>query len=108
MTDDIFLAQILGHKLLGSNAALSVGQSYKDFLCRGRLKRRQNNGTGLSKTNASAGNASLWVYFSTVAVGATGSRNTGATSACCLHNSYHEDKRSMVVEAIAILEKASS
>jgi hypothetical protein len=31
MTDDIFLAQILGHKLLGPNAALSVGQSYKDF-----------------------------------------------------------------------------
>ena len=30
-TDDIFLAQILGHKLLGPNAALSVGQSYKDF-----------------------------------------------------------------------------
>jgi hypothetical protein len=35
MTDDIFLAQILGHKLLGPNAALSVGQSY---LCRGSLK----------------------------------------------------------------------
>jgi hypothetical protein len=31
MTDDIFLAQILGHKLLGPNASLSVGQSYKDF-----------------------------------------------------------------------------
>jgi hypothetical protein len=30
-TDDIFLAQILGHKLLGPNASLSVGQSYKDF-----------------------------------------------------------------------------
>jgi hypothetical protein len=30
-TDDIFLAQILGHKLLGHNASLSVGQSYKDF-----------------------------------------------------------------------------
>jgi hypothetical protein len=29
-TDDI-LAQILGHKLLGPNASLSVGQSYKDF-----------------------------------------------------------------------------
>jgi Telomere resolvase len=28
MTDDIFLAQILGHNLLGPNAALSVGQSY--------------------------------------------------------------------------------
>jgi len=28
---DIFLAQILGHKLLGPNASLSVGQSYKDF-----------------------------------------------------------------------------
>jgi hypothetical protein len=27
-TDDIFLAQILGHKLLGPNASLSVGQSY--------------------------------------------------------------------------------
>jgi hypothetical protein len=26
-TDDIFLAQILGHKLLGPNASLSVGQS---------------------------------------------------------------------------------
>ena len=35
MTDDIFLAQILGHKLLGPNAALSVGQSYKDFYIRG-------------------------------------------------------------------------
>ena len=34
MTDDIFLAQILGHKLLGPNAALSVGQSYKDFYIR--------------------------------------------------------------------------
>jgi hypothetical protein len=31
MTDDIFLAQILGHKLPGPDAALSVGQSYKDF-----------------------------------------------------------------------------
>jgi Telomere resolvase len=31
MTDDIFLAQILGHKLVGPNASLSVGQSYKDF-----------------------------------------------------------------------------
>jgi hypothetical protein len=31
MTDDIFLAQILRHKLLGPNASLSVGQSYKDF-----------------------------------------------------------------------------
>ena len=30
-TDDIFLAEILGHKLLGPNASLSVGQSYKDF-----------------------------------------------------------------------------
>jgi Telomere resolvase len=30
-TDDIFLAPILGHKLLGPNASLSVGQSYKDF-----------------------------------------------------------------------------
>ena len=30
MTDDIFLAQILGHKLLGPKR-LSVGQSYKDF-----------------------------------------------------------------------------
>jgi len=30
-TDDIFLAQILGHKLLGPSASLSVGQSYKDF-----------------------------------------------------------------------------
>jgi hypothetical protein len=30
-TDDIFLAQILGHKLLGPDASLSVGQSYKDF-----------------------------------------------------------------------------
>ena len=33
-TDDIFLAQILGHKLLGPNASLSVGQSYKDFYIR--------------------------------------------------------------------------
>ena len=31
MTDDIFLAQILGHKLLGPNADLSVGQSWEDF-----------------------------------------------------------------------------
>ena len=31
MTEDIFLAQILGHKLLPGAAALSVGQSYKDF-----------------------------------------------------------------------------
>ena len=31
MTDDIFLAEILGHKLLPGAAALSVGQSYKDF-----------------------------------------------------------------------------
>jgi hypothetical protein len=31
----IFLAQILGHKLLGPNAALSVGQSYKDFYVAG-------------------------------------------------------------------------
>jgi hypothetical protein len=31
MTNDIFLAQILGHKLLGPNASLSVGQSDKDF-----------------------------------------------------------------------------
>src|SRR5215510_11228419 len=31
MTDDIFLAQILGHKLLPGAAALSVGQNYKDF-----------------------------------------------------------------------------
>jgi hypothetical protein len=31
-TDDIFLAQILGHKLLGPNASLSVGQSYKIFI----------------------------------------------------------------------------
>jgi hypothetical protein len=28
MTDDIFLAQILGHELLGPNAVLSLGQSY--------------------------------------------------------------------------------
>jgi hypothetical protein len=33
-TDEIFLAQILGHKLLGPNASLSVGQSYKDFYIR--------------------------------------------------------------------------
>jgi hypothetical protein len=33
-TDDIFLSQILGHKLLGPNASLSVGQSYKDFYIR--------------------------------------------------------------------------
>jgi hypothetical protein len=31
MTDDIFIADILGHKLLPGSAALSVGQSYKDF-----------------------------------------------------------------------------
>jgi Telomere resolvase len=34
MTEDIFLAQILGHKLLPGAAALSVGQSYKDFYIR--------------------------------------------------------------------------
>jgi hypothetical protein len=34
ITDDIFLAEILGHKLLGPNASLSVGQSYKDFYIR--------------------------------------------------------------------------
>jgi hypothetical protein len=34
MIDDIFLAQILGHKLLGPNASLSVGQSYNDFYVR--------------------------------------------------------------------------
>jgi hypothetical protein len=34
-TDDIFLAQFLGHKLLGPNASLSVGQSYKDFYVAG-------------------------------------------------------------------------
>ena len=34
ISDDIFLAQILGHKLLGPNASLSVGQSYKDFYIR--------------------------------------------------------------------------
>ena len=28
---NIFLAQILGHKLLGPNASLAVGQSYKAF-----------------------------------------------------------------------------
>jgi hypothetical protein len=33
-TDDIFLVQIPGHKLLGPNASLSVGQSYKDFYIR--------------------------------------------------------------------------
>jgi hypothetical protein len=34
-TDDIFLAQILGHKLLGlTNASLYVGESYKDFYIR--------------------------------------------------------------------------
>jgi hypothetical protein len=37
MTDDIFMAEILGHKLLPGVAALSVGQSYKDFLCQRRL-----------------------------------------------------------------------
>jgi Telomere resolvase len=31
MTDDIFISEILGHKLLPGAAALSVGQSYKDF-----------------------------------------------------------------------------
>jgi hypothetical protein len=32
MTDDVFLAEILGHKLLGSNASLSIGQSYKKMI----------------------------------------------------------------------------
>jgi hypothetical protein len=36
MTDHIFLAQILGHKLLGPNESLSVGQSYKDFYVVGK------------------------------------------------------------------------
>ena len=31
MTEDIFSAEILGHKLLPGATALSVGQSYKDF-----------------------------------------------------------------------------
>src|SRR4029077_2328053 len=31
MTEDIFIAEILGHKLLPGAAVLSVGQSYKDF-----------------------------------------------------------------------------
>jgi hypothetical protein len=31
MTEDIFIAEILGHKLLPGATALSVGQSYKDF-----------------------------------------------------------------------------
>jgi len=31
MADDIFLAQILGHKLLPGAAGLSIGKSYKDF-----------------------------------------------------------------------------
>jgi hypothetical protein len=31
-TDDIFLAQILGHKLLGPNESLSVGQSIRIFI----------------------------------------------------------------------------
>jgi hypothetical protein len=35
MTEDIFIAEILGYKLLPGATALSVGQSYKD----GRLKR---------------------------------------------------------------------
>jgi hypothetical protein len=30
-------AQILGHKLLGPNASLSVGQSYKDFYVKNRM-----------------------------------------------------------------------
>jgi hypothetical protein len=31
MTEDIFIAETLGHKLLPEATALSVGQSYKDF-----------------------------------------------------------------------------
>ena len=31
MTEDIFIAEILGHKLLPGATALSVGQRYKDF-----------------------------------------------------------------------------
>jgi hypothetical protein len=31
LSDHIFLARILGHKLLGPNASLSVGQSWEDF-----------------------------------------------------------------------------
>ena len=34
MTEDIFIAEILGHKLLPGATALSVGQSYKDFYIR--------------------------------------------------------------------------
>jgi hypothetical protein len=37
MTEDIFIADILGHKLLPGAAALSVGQSYKDFYIRKAL-----------------------------------------------------------------------
>jgi hypothetical protein len=37
MTDDIFLAQILGHKLLGGPMQRSVWQN-EGFLCSGRLK----------------------------------------------------------------------
>jgi hypothetical protein len=46
MTEDIFLAQILGHKLLGPNASLSVGQSYKDFYV-AEVKRVKTNRTCL-------------------------------------------------------------
>jgi hypothetical protein len=34
ITDEYLPGQILGHKLLGPNASLSVGQGYKDFYIR--------------------------------------------------------------------------
>ena len=57
ITDDIFLAQILGHKLLGPNASLSVGQSYKDFYIKLLDKGQAHAGTpGESKL-------SCWLIF---------------------------------------------
>jgi hypothetical protein len=32
ITDDIFVTQNVGHKVLGPNVSPSVGQSYKDFI----------------------------------------------------------------------------
>ena len=44
----VFLAQILGHKLLGPNASLSVGAELQGFLCR-RVRRSDKTGPGEEK-----------------------------------------------------------
>ena len=63
-TDDIFLAQILGHKLLGPNASLSVGQSYKDFYVKKRMITEHPliQVRLISSTAASVGSAAVWQH----------------------------------------------